>query len=459
MWWTKYKTTMKIHYSPIIRLRAVCLAALFSIYIALTLPAEAGAPNVPCKRPFIFSDAMVNAVVLPYTYAGSSGKPLSQTAKKLSLLIQVDTLFSALKYGSIGAVRLVDESGDRKCEANAVLKELQKQVKPGHGLVLLWGRIYEEKKDIYVQSYAHFLRGNVKEELELLIGNNRFIASLPTQAFAFAPRKLTVEDLNSIQSQFERSAIVHEKPDESSPGTPIPVDPDFPFSFWVVDVKDEWMRIKHMERHGPDGWIYAGPRIGGWPLSQKLPELSFVDALIGYLQARGTRDQENRKRYLQFTEWMQEALLRYQKASEGAEAPLATAIGKELNAVVRFLKPDRSIEDIIISQRLFKEAVRLIPYSADAHNLEIISRIAFAYQQITPPPPSPKIIAHDLVGAVALDPQNLQILSNLANFYSLLISKPLQEADPNEVLERPELELRLKAVKDIIVTQASSQAP
>src|SRR5438094_5880801 len=53
---------------------------------------HAGEQNVDCRTPLAFRNAAVNAVVLPYTYAGAPDKPLSEAGRRLSVLLHRSVL-------------------------------------------------------------------------------------------------------------------------------------------------------------------------------------------------------------------------------------------------------------------------------------------------------------------------------------------------------------------------------
>jgi hypothetical protein len=128
--------------------------ALGALVLAARL--HAGMVNVRCEEPFVFRDAAVNVVVMPYNDPTEPERPLSAAGARLSYLLQADTLFSIVKFGSVGAVQMAPGS---ECKAPEVWAKLlgekpgaRATVKPGHGLVLVWGRLYEEGGSIYVQS-------------------------------------------------------------------------------------------------------------------------------------------------------------------------------------------------------------------------------------------------------------------------------------------------------------------
>jgi hypothetical protein len=75
-------------------------------------------------------------------------------------------------------------------------------VKPGRGLVLVWGRVFREGDTLLLQSFVQFLRRDVDESVDLRIGGQPFSARLSSQAFACLPRRIAMADMESIRAQF-----------------------------------------------------------------------------------------------------------------------------------------------------------------------------------------------------------------------------------------------------------------
>src|SRR5258708_2433869 len=208
-------------------------AAWLCLLAGMVSAAHAGAPEVSCSKPFVFRSAGVNAVILPYTYSGAADRPLDAAGQDLSSLIYLNTLFSILKFESVGAVQLVARNplDSKECTDSIVLDKLvgkrpgaTAQILPGNGLVMLWGRIYEEEGNIYVQSYLRFLRRGVNEDLRFQTGEERFNAGLASQVITFEPRNLSLEDLDHIELDLHESADLRDKPDPQEHSWPMPID-------------------------------------------------------------------------------------------------------------------------------------------------------------------------------------------------------------------------------------------
>ncbi len=417
------------------------------------------APSKDCANPFVFSDAAVNFVVLPYTNSVSLEKPLSRTASQLTLMVQTDTIFSILKYGSVGAVRLTIRPGDQaQCKPEIVTAKLlgekpgaQQTIRPGHGLILFWGRLYEENKEIYVQSFARFLRKGLSESVSLPLENAHYEARLFDEAVAFAPQRLTLQDLADIESEFNQFAVVHRDPQEDSSGTRMPLElspfENASYVYSVSEARNEWMKI---EAHGtgPSGWIHAGGDVGSLR-AERMPELDFVDGVAGYLRLRGADDGDTQDASLQTVSWAEAALKRYEKVADPAQAPLALAVAKTVRGLLEMQGPLQATSKLQTALQLFQEASDLVPYSGEARNLELVTRWYLAYQG-GEPGIRPAAIADGWVQAAVLAPENPTILKNLENCYELLLKKgPPPGAASSGGLDGAEIEKRLAALRSV----------
>ena len=222
--------------------------------------ALAGAPSADIERPFVFPGAEVNTVVMPYAFAGDSELIESTTGNQLSLLVHFDTLFSMMKYRSIGGVRLVGEPDDPDApDADGISAMLLgrergavEEVAPGHGMVLLWGRLYEEGDHIFLQSYLRFVRRDRDEVVPVDVLGQGFTGWLPARGVAFPPRELTRQQLGEIRDAFSASARVRPQRDESLSGEPLPLDVGEGTAFWITDAREGWLKIsgQHGRRRG-----------------------------------------------------------------------------------------------------------------------------------------------------------------------------------------------------------------
>jgi hypothetical protein len=441
------------------KLFASCALLLLVTLFLAAEPVWAGAPAQDCAHPFVFSDAAVNFVVLPFTNSVSLEMPLSKTATQLTLMVQTETIFSILKYGSVGAVRLTARPGEQaQCKPEIVAAKLlgeqpgaQQTIRPGHGLILFWGRLYEENKEIYVQSFTSFLRKGVSENLSLPLENARYEARLLDEAVAFAPQRLTEPDLAEIESEFGQYAVVHQDPLEGSPGTRMPLELS-PFAngsyfYRVSEVRNEWMRIQAYGI-GPSGWIHAGGNMGPFR-SERMPELAFVDGVAGYLRLRGSDDGDTQDASLRTVSWAEAALKRYEEAADPVQAPLALAVAKTVHGLLEMLGPLQANSKRQTALQLFQEASDLVPYSGEARNLELTTRWYLAYHNGSPGI-RPAVIADGWLQAAVLAPEDPTILKNLENCYELLLKKGSPPgAASSGGLDGAEIEKRLAALRSV----------
>lgn len=440
----------------VLRLGACALAATLLLFVA-TVPASAGAPAVDCSHPWVFSGGTVNVVILPYKVTSSSNRPLSDTAKRLTLLMENDILFSILKYGSVGAIRLVEHEGQQaECQPDIVLDKLlgkrpgaAERLQHGHGIVLIWGRIYEENESIYLQSYVRFLRRGVPDDFTWPIKDRRFVARMPAEAVALAPKLVTSRDLEEITRDFEQRAQVRTKADPDSPGKPMPLDitGKRSYSFYVVETSGDWMRIQ-AQGEGPSGWVRAGKE-DDWPSTLKMGKLDLVEGVVGYLHYRAAQDGTVTRVSKQAAEYAQRALARFEQSGAG-QAPLARALGESLRAYFGIFGPAPSVQKAEEALQHLREAVNLVPFNAEARNLEILADLHLAYQA-GKAGFQPSALEKKYLRAASLEPDNPRLLANLEDYYHLMASAgppPGAVSDP-AFTEQAQLERRLVAVQAV----------
>jgi hypothetical protein len=437
----------------------VVAPALLALVLCAAALAEAGAGNIPCTRPFVFSAAAVNVVVLPYESApqlGASGG----LGEQLAGLMQLEVLRSIAKYGSVGAVQMVGTAND--CQPDLVIAKLLGQsrgaaatVRKGHGLVVVWGRIYSDRGDVFVQTFSRILRSGIDDSFDLTVGGQQFSAQLSAHAFACAPRKVTVGDLRNFEEQFARSTIVRTTPDERASGTPLPARP---IPYWISDTKEGWMRIDAREE-GARGWIrLSGPR-DSWSLVRWLPELTYVEGMVGYLRARIAAQQSTPVR----DAWIEDAtraLVEYERslapqpASAGGPAvaswrtTLAEAVQLQMRGILAVTKPQTTTEDRVAAMRLFDRAADVVPHDANARNLALVMRLSLALDS-NQPGISPKQTADDLFQALGSDPGNARLLANLTSAYEALLGRSSTTTPVLTDDERRVVGERLTAIKQV----------
>lgn len=435
------------------------------LVLALTWPATllAGAIGYKCFEPFVWEGAAVNAVILPYRYAGTDER-LSDSAEELTLLVQTNVLFSLLKYGKVGASALSTHGVNPQvvadqCDARTVLaRVLERQpgaishVQPGKGVVLLWGYLYEEGQDIFVQSYVRFLRNEAPDSMafEIKAPNGQafhFNARLPDQAVAFPPQRLTKNQLKEIGRLFRSKLQVRREPKPDSTGMQIPLFPDVPFQYWVKEARQGWMRIEAYKHSGPSGWIQTQFDLEQMPLSIKLPELFFVDAAAGYLRFRIYQDDSpDDPRALKVAAWVQKALAAYKENARPHPGGVPMAMAEMLSANLDILTAGSANLPAVMPGILdkYRTAVRWMPYNINALNLTAIIRVYLGHQTGWKGQ-NPGAISREMKQALALDPRNRDLLDNLEKLYLLAEDVP----ESIRGMGQADLEKDLSAVKRV----------
>jgi hypothetical protein len=444
--------------SFVVRRSAWCVCACIVAAIVASVPslAEAGAQNIPCRRPFIFQGAAVNVVVLPYESA--AGLPTAGgIGERLAGLMQLEVLRSIAKFGSVGAVQMIGSSAD--CDPELVIRKLLGRVpgaattvRQGHGLIVVWGRFYSESGNVFVQTFCRLIRAGVDETFELVAGGRPFSAQISAQAFACAPRKVTVPDLRNFEEQFLRSTIVRATPQESASGTPMPSAPQ---PYWISDTQGDWMKIA--SQGGPQGWIRLSGARDAWSLARWLPELTYIEGMVGYLRSRIAAQQSSPVR----SEWVENAaraLAEYEKSVQATSADpgsrsawrtaLAGAVELQLRGILVTLKPQATADDRANALNLFERAATMIPHDGNARNLVAVMQLSLALGS-SDPGPSLKQAADDLLQALGADPGNPRLLANLQGAYEALLA---QSATATPLLtddERRAITERLGAIKQV----------
>jgi hypothetical protein len=366
------------------------LAVAVSCSLLISARADAGAAGVACSRPFVFSGAAVNVVFLPYRYAGTTLN-VTQTSLKLSALAQVDTLFSIVKYGSVGAVQLTvsNDAEDRQCTADIVARKLLGQqtgaaatLAPGRSAVLAWGRFYEEAGQTYVQTYVRII-GNTAavDAMNATIGGHEFRGRLSSTGFAFAPRVVSSADLDQIQRRAMDTLKLYTQPDPSSPSKPMRVDLSEPIVYSVTEVRGEWMQIKGYA-NGLSGWVRGDVSLSEWSLRGKMPEFVFIEGIVGFLKARSGSATSDATAQRLAVGTLRRTIDEFNatKTRIASPAPLALAVGKQMMGML-LLRADAPADDLTTAVSSFSGAASLVPYSADAVNLELMARLMLAAKQ------------------------------------------------------------------------------
>lgn len=426
-----------------------------------------GAPAQECSSPFLYRDAAINVVILPYTTETPTHK-LGEPAQKFTLLMQLEILFSLLKYESVGATRLVStpqEMRSGECSPETVWAKLLGQqpgaretLRKGHGLIMVWGAFYEEGENLYVQNYVRFLRGDVPEEHLLKVNESSFIGRLPLQSVALPPNRITSRDLENISREFERIAVFHESADESSKGKSFPLNAlqmaNEEWTWYVTQEKNEWM---YLDSHGtgPSGWVHTGGTSGDFA-RMKEQKFNFIDGVAGYLRYFAGQSGDVPKAPSQTVMVADQALDQFERTTVNAEQLKkngdipALALSSSMRGIMKLHGPSATTEDIQRALQYFDRALSYMSYSADLRNLKLQTELYLAYKG-SQPNLNAKDIGLDFTKAVAVEPDNESALSNLTSFYELILkSGPPPQADPLGSLSKEELAKRLKVLNSVL---------
>lgn len=348
------------------------IGAVLCVAVTWWQPVMAGDFSVNCRHPYVFSDGAVNLVVLSFDYHSSDPKKRgSETADQIPLLLQANGLLQMLRYGSVGSLNFVNPygSGDPQCTPETILGKLTAtpfstgRLRDGHGLILIWGTLYEEGGELQVQTSMRFLRGGLDESMKLSLPDGQTITVRPsTTTLTFPAQTLTASDLSAIAKTFNDALEVREGP---SPTAKLK-----PYTFYdpwgrnpgysVLNVKDGWIQVKNV--NGLEGWVRAD--LGGRenPLSRLLPEIEFIGLTAGYLRARTSTEIPNDHMPDRTLEWTRSALQRYLAFCGSDADEVCTAVGCQMTALVGCVQG----KGWALSDSLGTRAAELLPNDSEA---------------------------------------------------------------------------------------------
>jgi hypothetical protein len=130
----------------------------------------------------------------------------------------------------------------------------------------------------------------------------------------------------------------------------------------------------------------------------------------------------------------------------------------QLRGVMALFRPGLSLETLRETQARLERAARLVPYSADARNLEVLSRLVLAYTG-RQPGIDLRAALDDLRSAAAAEPGNRVVLENIARLCRLLLSADATQPPgwtPLNDGERTDLRRQAEAIEAL---GARRQAP
>jgi hypothetical protein len=415
------------------------------LLVAAMLAASAGGARAdaiaPCNAPFIFEGLAANIVPVEYLATASDQesadsermRQIQDTAQHLAWLVKLDSWHQPT-YGSLGVVTHLRLG--RSCDPDEVLRsvisgETGPPVRIGQILVMLQGRIFIEGEEIFLQSRLRAFRRNTLpagesrtltdyfagEGLSATLGNGipALTAMLPPLDITFAPRALTASELRRIDSTFVEANVVHRDQSISSPGEPLRFTPGDRQAF-AIQILDggEWLKLTDFSGNAA-GYIHANPEISVF-LHQKLPELDFLNGVLGYLRVRqaqsGVGDQPPPPQSA--ARQAQERFARFMKREGAAEDAEANALAAALTGILAATDG----ADWTEARARFATAAALSPYRPEYRGL-----LGVADAQLccaAAPVAGFEDPARSFTDSLSLDPDNLQALRNLDAFLASL---------------------------------------
>jgi hypothetical protein len=249
-----------------------------------------------------------------------------------------------------------------------------------------------------------------------------------------------------------KKARLHSRPDPA--GESRMLRPRAPLQFWIADARDGWMYLRGYEG-GQEGWVLVRASIDALPIVRKLPELIFVAAAAGYLRYQlHKKGVDRHPKPERLVRWTRENLDRYESARLSGHGPeaLATARVLRANLELQSTHPAEMLPAARIAEVHYKAAATLVPYSVDIHNLAAITDI-YIGAATGWSGRKPADYAQALIGSLALDPGNRDILSNLENLLT-----PIRRL-PEEVrhMSAADLDGKLAAVQRVQAALGSGQ--
>ena len=409
---------------PFAGLAALALAAL-------TTPEARAAMQAECEQPSAFAGP-VQVFAVQYAFEPDPADwelndRLQETARRLSYLIQRDVLAND-SFGSL-AVILLHENDPGACRAAEVQERLLQSgsLRPGQAMALIWGRIFLEEDDVYVQSYLRFLRVDPREPryveerftISLAEPAQRLEGGLPTQSIAFVPRKLRTSDLDRIDRAWQAASVLHEAPRDDAPGQPLP-PPEVPLAYYVHEMTpDGWLGVEL--QFGGRGWLKADSEVRR-ALRELMPELDYVEAVIGYLSYRQAKD--GRDFPTDAAPWMLRRIEdRFASFARSDPDPASNArvLAATLSGALRtFASPGDAASGI----ELLRKALGYRPEDGALRNLVAMAHLVdCCAARGGAPGPGLEQAPQMLLAGLAVDPNNQDLLGNLQATYAWIAAE------------------------------------
>lgn len=408
---------------PIIDGKYFRFTIVFNLAVLIASHALSGEMHINCKTPLMFTNAEINTVIQQFKYIDDKTRPLSTFANELSVLIQLDALCSQAKFSSVGTTQLDDNDGD--CDPDSTFDRLFAQCEPGHALIFVFGSIFEDGGDFYIQTNVQLKRKNADEVVSCRFpygkdNSLQILCRLPMTKFGFPPRKITPSLIMQLSSIYKSRLVLREDPNESSPVRGTLYDQHAAFSYIVDDIAaNGWLHIQPTSSATHlSGWIHSSLDNEALALRQVLPELTFIDGCAAYLK---TRIEEARGKLSSVAlTGLAQATVKFQSlgGASAEDSPEFACLQAMLGISSYFSwnakSPEAPNEDSVYS--LFKNVGIMFPNNADAFGFELASEMHKSTRDLSDTNVFEKVHSYE-TKAFNLDPSSQTILSNLKEGY------------------------------------------
>lgn len=400
--------------------------------------AHAGAMTSSCKKLIVFEGGNVNNYVKQFAGVTDPYLPLDQAGKMLSLLIQLDGLYSQIGYGPLGYVYIKTAGGDPyTCSNEMILRRIMGEkccskgkLQEGRAALLLSGQFQRVKNQIYLLTSVEFLRKGISETARIPSGmlrekKNSFIVQLPDTAVSFAPRKFTRQQLYQVANAYSDVMYIRDKPNINAKLEKIdPFDIDG-FSYYIEEVRQDWLKIRSYSSKLPSGWVKVPHDIGGLGLRVLLPELYFMDATAVYLQTRIAGMDFSSNRYARHLEKFEILMRAFEKRIHRPSDRRALGLLNSMHAMLMLERPGSKItkSEMTRISTAAAEAAELLPTSSQARSMAALTRFA-AMIRFGDVPFSgvASSLEKDLLRVMSTDPANVYVKANLEQLWRLRIN-------------------------------------
>jgi hypothetical protein len=214
-------------------------------------------------------------------------------------------------------------------------------------------------------------------------------------------------------------------------------------SYVITGQQGAWEHIRNA--FGEEGWLKLDTGFGSGPLATKMPEMFFIEGLVGFLQSRMTKGDQR----LTFLRFADEALSNYAKNTARAEPVSASVITSEMRALMAAAQNNAEEADRAVE--LLGNALRTSPADAEAHNLLALAKLN--RWTATKKPESQAQIIQEFVSASLLDPSGSRALLNLKTFLEIAGDSSLESW--HDHLSGDDAKTQLALVNSILAKRAS----